>query len=155
MTGETNAQMIKRLRVEAELRGDCYECRARPAKGWTSGVYVKRCQVCLDRSKARELERRQRPGRCVECGKRWRRRRFKRCVQCRARIQQCVRRRQQARLAIGLCALCSSPLGFTAHGHRSKRYCDHHLEENRIKTSELYAKRRLPPDSRARSTTSV
>jgi hypothetical protein len=142
VTGETNAQLIKRLRTEAELRGDCYECRARPAKGMSGGVYVKRCQLCLDRSKERDNARKRRPGHCAGCGKRWRSRRFRYCVQCRANTQRRIRRKQAAHIAAGLCAHCSSPIGFTASGQRSKRFCQHHLEVNRTKTVARVLRRR-------------
>lgn len=62
----TNAEMIKRLRVQAAARGDCYTCRCRPAKPGR-----RNCQQCLDDVRGRrELLRaaRRDQGRCIHCG---------------------------------------------------------------------------------------
>lgn len=136
---ETNAQMIKRLRADAEARGDCYECRARPAKGLVGDRYVKRCQTCLDRNNRKKYRLCTTKGRCRECGRKlYSRCRFKRCKACRERTRSRVRRREQRRIEAGLCCLCGEP-----RDPKSKRWCTKHKEQNRVRIAERAARGRL------------
>ncbi len=60
----TNAEVIRKLRIEAVAAGRCQECRCRPAR-----IGFKSCEVCTERRHKLSAERYVRKGkRCQDCG---------------------------------------------------------------------------------------
>lgn len=62
MKDKDNAAKLKRLREKARAAGDCYVCRARPAK---PGCFT--CQHCIDLAKTRSRTLAA-AGKCRNCG---------------------------------------------------------------------------------------
>lgn len=99
---ESNADMLRRLRLAAVARGDCYQCRCRPVKPGR-----RYCQECLDRTGAYLASIRYR--KCQTCGKPWRKTLL--CPDCTAKNAKRVRAHWDERIASGLCGACGkSPL---------------------------------------------
>jgi hypothetical protein len=101
--GESNADRLKRLRVEAAAKGLCYVCRCRPRK-----LGRKSCQECLDRvyaGKAERSERRRKEGACVTCG-RERVPDLVHCARCRDRFNASCTARYHAAAERKLCRRC-------------------------------------------------
>ena len=64
---EGNAAYLKRLRVEAAARGDCYMCRSRPVKERTR--YCLTCLELVHTSQRAQRGRNPALGLCTECNR--------------------------------------------------------------------------------------
>jgi len=101
-----NAENLRKLRAEAVLRGDCYVCRARPAKPGR-----RCCQDCIDRSvAARKQQYANNPkrGLCTLCS----RPAVDGIKTCQVHREDGSKRnveRYHSKVATGRCATCGKP----------------------------------------------
>jgi hypothetical protein len=129
MGRETNAEILRRLRAEAVARGDCMECRGRPAIAGR-----KHCRTCLDRQAARKARNRA-EGRCA-CGRPTRHGRTA-CVACANSQARSGQRILERRRNNGLCMRCGAWPALT-----DQTMCAVCSANNRVRSQKLTATRR-------------